>query len=131
GLPAAGSVQRAIESAIASPVLPRSTKVLMIAVVARSLECRHCETEMRVLLEQAGLSAAEMEVSVRTLTAPKGDPDAQALIEFAPDTVRYQPQEIQRHTRELLKRIGPERTLEAVGVAALANAVVRVAMLLE
>jgi hypothetical protein len=45
--------------------------------------------------------------------------------------VRYQPGEIQRRTRGLSEAVGVQAMLEAVGVAALANAAVRVAMLLE
>jgi alkylhydroperoxidase family enzyme len=131
GLPAAGLLHRSIADAFASPVIPLATKALMFAVIARSLECRHCEQEMRGILQSTGLEPAEVERSLNSLTAPKGDPNAQALIEWARGTVHYQPQEIQRQTRELLAQVGPEQTLEAVGIAALANATVRLAMLLE
>lgn len=44
---------------------------------------------------------------------------------------RPQPTVIQKHTRQLAARIGDATVLEAIGVAALANGIVRLAMLLE
>src|SRR5262249_32761297 len=43
--PAAGVLRRAIDAALASPVLPRRTKLLMLAVIARALECARCEDD--------------------------------------------------------------------------------------
>jgi hypothetical protein len=45
--------------------------------------------------------------------------------------VRFQPSEIQKRTRALAEAVGAQAMLEAVGVAALANSAVRLAMLLE
>src|SRR5947199_294873 len=47
GSPAAGVLRRAIDGALASPVLPRRTKMLLFAVVARALGCTRTESEMR------------------------------------------------------------------------------------
>ncbi len=131
GLPAASIVQRSLTAAFLSDVIPRITKALMFAVIARALECQFCEREMRGFLELEGLLPAELEASLSTLSPPGHDPNAEALLTWARNTVHYQPQEIQRQTRELLARVGPAQTLEAVGIAALANGTVRLAMLLE
>jgi hypothetical protein len=53
------------------------------------------------------------------------------VLAWVRDTVRYQPGQIQARTRALAEAIGGEAALEAVGIAALANSTVRVAMLLE
>ena len=47
------------------------------------------------------------------------------------DTVYYQTAAIQNQTRALAADIGSAAVLEAIGVAALANGTVRLAMLLE
>ena len=46
------------------------------------------------------------------------------------DTVHYRTPDVQVRTRALLNDIGRDATLEAIGVAALANGTVRLAMLL-
>jgi len=52
-------------------------------------------------------------------------------VPFARETVRYQPLAIQRRTRELARELSIEEVIEAAGVAALANAVGRLSVLLE
>jgi hypothetical protein len=95
------------------------------------LECRFCEPESRKLLQAEGFSDAEAVACLATLTSPKLDPAESAILQWVRETVRYQPGEIQRRTRALSEAVGAQAMLEAVGVAALANAAVRVAMLLE
>jgi len=131
GLPAAGLLDQTLRDAFDSPVLPRQTKALMFAVIARSLQCLRCELEARAMLESSGLSPQEVSASLDTLTAPREDPEAQALIEWARGTVHYESHVVQQRTRELVAKVGPDKALEAVGLAALANATVRLAMLLE
>ena len=53
------------------------------------------------------------------------------LLSWVRDTVHYQTAAIQNQTRALAADIGDAAVLEAIGVAALANATVRLAMLLE
>jgi alkylhydroperoxidase family enzyme len=130
GLPARDVVQISLTEAFRSEVIAPSTKALMFAVIARTLDCPYCEMEMLGMLERQGFPRTELEASLASFSATREDPQAEALLSFARNTVHYQPQEIQRHTRELLALVGPEKTLEAVGVAALANATVRLAVLL-
>jgi alkylhydroperoxidase family enzyme len=126
---AAALLQESLDDAFASPVIPRATKALMFAVVARSLECPFCEHQMIEVLRSVGFTPAEVDAALTTLSSPRLDAEGQALIDWVRDTVRYQPIEIQRRTRALLQQVGPEKTLEAVGIAALANGMVRLAML--
>src|SRR3989442_2899047 len=56
--PAAGVLRRAIDGAWASDVLPRRTKTLMLAVVARALGCAHGEPVARGFLTAEGLAPA-------------------------------------------------------------------------
>lgn len=132
GLPVAASDLRgALEGAFASPLLPRRVKALMFAVVAQSLDCRHCETEACALLQSEGFTGQEIAAALATLDSPRLEPFETKLLTWVRGTVHYQPSAIQEQTRALVAEIGAEKTLEAIGVAALANATVRLAMLLE
>jgi alkylhydroperoxidase family enzyme len=131
GHPAAYLLNETLRGAFDSPVLSRRVKALMFAVVARILECRFCEPESRKLLHQEGLDDMEVDASLSALALPKLDAREAAILAWVRDTVRYQPSQIQARTRALADAIGPEAALEAVGVAALANSTVRLAMLLE
>jgi alkylhydroperoxidase family enzyme len=131
GLPAAWLLHEALTSAFESPVLSRRIKVLVFAVVARMLECRYCLPEALRLLEQEGFDADEVNAILSSLASERLDAAELAILEWARETVRYQPLAIQKRTRALFDRIGAQPTLEAVGIAALANSTVRLAMLAE
>ena len=131
GLPAAWVLHQSLTAAFESTVLSRRIKVLVFAVVARILECQFCPSEALRMLEQEGFGTAEVETILSSLASNRLDATEAAVLEWARETVRYQPQVIQRQTRALLERIGTQCTLEAVGTAALANSTVRLAMLAE
>jgi alkylhydroperoxidase family enzyme len=131
GLPAAAVLNEALNAAFESPVLPRATKALMFAVVARSLACSFCEGAARRLLLAEGFAADEVDVALATLASPRLDSRDAAILAWTRDTVHYKPATIQPLTRALRAEIGDAALLEAVGVAALANATVRLAMLVE
>ncbi|TRZ66317.1 MAG: hypothetical protein D4S02_07080 [Rhodocyclaceae bacterium] len=131
GLPAAALLQDTLDAAFASPLISARAKALMFGVIARTLDCRFCENDMIERLAQSGMSNAAVQASLASLSDPDLGPAEAPLLAWARDTVRYHTLDIQQRTHALLHQIGPERTLEAVGVAALANATVRLAMLLE
>jgi alkylhydroperoxidase family enzyme len=131
GLPAAYLLNETLTGAFESPVLSRRIKALMFAVVARMLECGFCQPESRDLLQAEGFDADEAEACLASLSSPKLDAKESAVLAWVRETVRYQPSQVQKRTRALAEAIGAEAMLEAVGVASLANATVRVAMLLE
>jgi len=130
GLPAARIVKAALDGAFASQVVSRPTKALMFAIVARALDCRQSEAEARELLAVDGYDAAAVEAAVRTLADARLPPHEAPLLPWVRDTVHYQTDAIQVRTRALLNDVGRDAVLEAIGVAALANGVVRLAMLL-
>ncbi len=129
GTPVAAACRDVLAGAFASPVLPRRAKALVFGVVARSLACGVCETESRRVLVAEGLAPAAVDEALDRLASGALDAVESELVKFARDTVRYRPAEIHERTRALCDKIGPALTLEAVGMAALANAVVRLAML--
>jgi alkylhydroperoxidase family enzyme len=131
GLPAGGLLRSALDGALASTQLPRPTRALMFAVVARTLGCRHTEAEAKKLLAQERMDEAEIEEALQTLQSGRLEPSQAGLLAWTRDTVYYQTPAIQQQTRGLARRMGDTEVLEAIGTAALANATVRIAMLLE
>ncbi len=130
-LRAGGVMKASLDGAFESEVLSRSAKALIFGVVARTLGCPHCDAEATRLLIEEGLSPAEIESALTTLRCPRLAPREAGLLAWARDTVYYTPSSIQEMTRTLGSELGPAALLEAIGVAALANATVRLAMLLE
>ena len=131
GSPAAGVLRRAIDGAWASDVLPRRTKTLMLAVIARALGCAHGEGEARRFLTAEGLAPAELDEILTNLGSRRLDAREARLVPFARETARYQPAAIQRRMRELARGLSPEEVLEAVGIAALANAICRMSVVID
>jgi len=131
GLPGAATMKAALDGAFASSVLSRGTKALMFAIVARSLDCRTSEAEAHRLLAADGFSDAEIEKSLASLESARIPAMEARLLPWVRDTVHLQTAQVQARTRELAASLGSAAALEAIGVAALANATVRLAMLVE
>jgi len=130
--PAAGVLRTAIDAAWASDVLPRRTKTLMLAVVARALGCTRSEDESRAVLGQDGLGARDVEEILATLASTRLDARETRIVPFARETVRYnRAVPIQRRMREVAQGLEPAEVLETVGVVALANAVCRLSLLVD
>lgn len=131
GLPAARIMRDALEGAFGSDVLARSTKAMMFAIVARTMDCSLCETWATDMLIEDGVDRPEVATALAHLRSdrvPAGEAD---LLPWTRGTVYYDIATIQRETRALASGIGERALLEAIGVAALANATVRMAMLHE
>src|SRR2546428_749939 len=80
GSPAAGVLRRAIDGAWASDVLPRRTKTLMLAVIARALGCAHGEQEARRFLAAEGLPPAELDdIPANPGSPPPDAPEARPV----------------------------------------------------
>ena len=131
GSPGAAMVEATLNRAFSSDVLPRRTLDLIFAVIARTLECKICETDATELLEAEGFSRGELGEVLDTLASPQLTDMEALLIPWARDTVWMpeQPARIQERTRPLLDALGPKVLVEAVGAVALANGCVRLTML--
>jgi uncharacterized peroxidase-related enzyme len=131
GSPSAAMLEKTLNSAFSSDVLPRRTISLMFAVVAHTLECQICEAGAGELLDVEGFSRRDLGDVLEALASPKLTDMEALLIPWARDTVWMpeQPKNIQTRTRPLLDALGPEVLVEAVGAAALANSCVRLSML--
>jgi alkylhydroperoxidase family enzyme len=131
GLPGARIMKDALDGAFSSPVLSRTAKALMFGVVARSLDCKPSEAEARRLAAAEGFDDAAFDQALATLECPRLPAAESELLRWVRNTVHIQTAPAQARTRELAQAIGRPAVLEAVGVAALANATVRLAMLVE
>ncbi len=129
--PAAHVVRAMIDEAIASPILPARTKLLVMVVVARALDCGYGEAEARAMLAREGFAAADVDEVLATLSSPRLDAREARLVPFARETIRYQPAVIQSRVREVCRDLGPAETTEVLGIVALANAVCRLSVVLD
>jgi len=130
-LPAASLLNDALIGAFESDVLSEELKILMFAVVARSLECDFCQTESRNMSLLRGISEMEFDTSLSSLTSPRLNNQEKKVLAWTRETVRFQTADIQKRNRILAQEIDEVVFLEAIGVASLANTTVRLAMLLE
>jgi alkylhydroperoxidase family enzyme len=127
-VPAGRVLRRVLDDACDSPVLPRRSKLLVFAVVARTVRCGRSEREAIRLLMDEGVEPETIGEALRHLHSSHLDRADAAIVGFARETVRYRPAEIQRSARRLEPLLGQEAILELIGVAALANAVSRLAI---
>ena len=132
GSPAAAVFEGTIQAALTTSVLPRRTICLMFAVVAHTLGSKLCARAAAEELEREGFPRSALDEALSTLGSRALDDVEVRLLPWTRDTVWMpeQPKRIQEKTRPL-QDLGDRRLLEAVGIAALANSTVRLAMLLE
>ncbi len=121
----------ALHDAFASSVLPRRTKALFFAVVARAVGSWLCEAASDGVLEGEGVPSDARRRVLDALSGPELDAVETHLLPWARETAFYRTEVIQRRTRELRDQIGVEAVTEAIGLAALTNALARIAMLEE
>lgn len=132
GIPAAAIFQEGLEGAFSSRVLSNELKVLMFAVVARSLGCEFCHGATYSMAMDMGFTEQEFEDALSTVTSQRLNEQEQVILAWTRETIHYQTGPMQKRMRELAQDVDDEDILlEAIGVAALANSMVRLAVLLE
>jgi AhpD family alkylhydroperoxidase len=127
GSPIAAALQRVLGEMWASPRLTRRCKLLMFAVVSRGLPCEVCEVEITRALHGEGLDAEAVGRILARLDAPELDATERLLLPLARETLWYEPAVLQRRVRALRDSLPQPQLIEAIGVAALANALCRMA----
>lgn len=125
GSPIAAALQDTLGQMWASAILSRRCKLLMFAVVSRGLPCEVCELEILRALQHEGLGAEVVERILGRLDAPELDAAERLLLPLARETLWYEPAALQRRVRALRDALTPAQLVEAIGVAALANALCR------
>lgn len=131
GIPQARVLRTIIDEAWVSPNLPTRTKALIFAVIARALGSEATEKEARRLLELEGLAADRTDIVLAHLSAPELDEIEARILPYVRETVWYQAPTAQRRGRELRSQLTNGQFLEAVGIAALANMVCRLGLVLD
>jgi AhpD family alkylhydroperoxidase len=131
GLPGAARLRAVIDDAWDSPVLARRTKGLMFAVIARGIGSRVCEDEARRLLAAEGESPAAIEQALAHLSGPGVAPIDAAAAALARESIWVRPAHIQRHVRSMRSLLTHEQILDLIVVAALANMVCRLAVVID
>lgn len=127
-LPAGRCLRHIIDEACESPVLPHSSKLLVFAVIARAVNCARSEREAVRLLIEADMAPESVGEVLRHLHSSQLDPTQVAIVEFARESVRYRPSEIQRGAHELRKSLGEGSMVELIGIMALGNALCRLTL---
>ena len=130
-LPIATALQDALQGAFAPSRLSQPLKQLMFSVVALTLNCQYCQTQAKQQAIGDGFPADELESCLVTLSSPRLPPHEARLLAWTRGTVHYQTGPLQQRTRDLAQEIPAEVLQEAIGIAALANSIVRLAVLLE
>jgi alkylhydroperoxidase family enzyme len=131
GIVQARILRTIVDEAWASPHLPTRTKALIFAVIARGLGSRPAETESYRLLEQEGLDSGQVDEILAHLASPVLDDAESRILPYVRDTIWYQTPTAQRRGRELRTQMTNEQFLETVGIAALANMVCRLPLVID
>lgn len=127
GSPIAPALLTMLRSMWDSPVLTRRCKLLMLAVIARGLPCALCESELVRLGPAEDLPAELLQQALTHLDAPGLSGVERQLMAFARETIWYEPAVLQRRARDLRGQLSDVQLLEAIGVAAVGNGLVRMA----
>ncbi|HZW75062.1 MAG TPA: hypothetical protein VFF43_16065, partial [Caldimonas sp.] len=130
GSPIAPALSRIIEEMWDSPILTRRSKLLMLAVIARGLNCDACAGEIGEALQREGFDDAALHQILTHLDAPELDDVERLLVRFARETIWYEPARIQRRARALKEQLRELQLVEAIGVAALGNGLCRMGAIL-
>jgi AhpD family alkylhydroperoxidase len=130
GSPLAWPARRSIDEALASPVLPRRTKLLMFAIVARTLGSDYIVSQSRRALEAEGMSGGAVDDVVRNLGGPGLSAVEALLVPFARETVWYRNLDVQERAHALAAHLSNEELIEAVATASLANTAARLSVLM-
>ncbi|HSW15263.1 MAG TPA: carboxymuconolactone decarboxylase family protein [Solimonas sp.] len=131
GSPLAPMLARTLQDLWGSALLDLRSRLLLFAVIARGLGCTAIEQEVAQKLGEAGEEAGLLPQVLAHLDAPALTPLQRRLVGFARETIRYEPQRLQQHARQLRAELSPEQFTEALGVLALANGLCRLDMALR
>lgn len=125
GLPQATVLRRAIDTMWASDGLPRRTRALLCATIARALACPVAEAEVVELLAEENVPPETVDGVLRHLDAPELSDTERILVRFARETVWYEPAQLQRRTHEIREQLTEREIVETIGTVSLANMLCR------
>jgi AhpD family alkylhydroperoxidase len=131
GLPCAVVLRGTIDAALGSPLLPLQLKLLAMAVIARALDCTRGEKEVTRMLARHGVDPSLAEAARMHLHSDALPERENLALRYARESVRYTPAAIQRYSRDLRRSFAEAELVELIGVVSLANAVCRIAVMIE
>jgi hypothetical protein len=131
GLVQARILRTVIDDAWASTQLRARTKALIFAVIARGLGSAAAEREARRLLAEEGLRGEQVERAITHLSSSGLDAAEARILPYVRETIWVQAPSAQRRSRDLRGHLSAGQFLETVGIAALANMICRLALVLE
>lgn len=129
--PAARLLRRTIDGCITSGLAELRTKALAMAVVGRAAGCRFTEEEARALCRRAAIEDGVVDEVLAHLSSAALSPFERKVVRYARQSVRYEVGDIQALTRDLADGVPPAVLVDVVGAVALANAMVRMSLLLD
>jgi AhpD family alkylhydroperoxidase len=130
GLPAARLSRTSILDAWASDFLPRRTKALIFAVIARGLGSARAEAEATRLLDEEGFTEESTREVLAHLGSAALDSLDAAIVPFARETIRYRVEDIQKRAALLKESLSDAEFIELVGLVSLANSTCRLSLAL-
>ena len=130
GLFIAPRLRRAIDAMWRSEGLPRRTRALMCATIARALACSASEAEAVALLAEEGVDPATVNGVLSHLDAPTLTHAERALVRFARETVWYEAAPLQRRAIEVRARLDERAFVEATATVSMANMLCRLRLAL-
>ncbi len=131
GLPCYAVLRRTIDSVLTASALSLQLKLLVMAVIARALDCAWAQREVASLMQEHAVDAALSESAMTHLHSDVLTERENLSLRYARESVRYTPAAIQRYSRDIRRSFGETELIELIGVIALANAICRVSVLVE
>jgi hypothetical protein len=105
-------------------------KLLILAVVARGLDCAEMEADVyRLLQERCDVGQGEARETVDHLRGSAVNARGAVLLDLARASIRYDARTFQRVTRKHTKGLSRDQTIDAVASVGLSNALCRLAVL--
>lgn len=126
GVPAAALVRQLIDAALAPSALTAAEKALIFGVVAMTLGNQAAQAEMTE--RAASFGAAKPDRVLQTLGADE-TAEFREMLGLARALVRPEPSDVHRRAQLVLASSSPHRYIDALGTAAVANAVLRLPLL--
>jgi alkylhydroperoxidase family enzyme len=131
-LPAGASLRKVLDAAFSDGPLPARTRLIVSAVIGRALGCDVSLQLLEPVLAADGIKPAAVDTMLAQLDADWLDERERLLLHAARDTVHIrQPRLVQRRMQEVRARLPPAEFVDFVGVAATANGLARLGMLLQ
>jgi alkylhydroperoxidase family enzyme len=127
--PAAREMRALIHACLESDLCPRRGRLLAMAVVARVADDDALRGEIRGFLSTEGIPSSTVSAAIADLDAPELYDFERALLQYAHDSVRYRPAEIQERARFLAEGRAPALVIDAIGAVAVANGLARMSIL--